>query len=108
VAFLCLFFGALSIFLGQAWAEGKGELATGRHRAESGQETDKMYAAIVHRLYASMIKQKKNSPAANNSLRVANHHRHRCFVNNSTINAQIVNQTKGDDLSIICERNYKA
>jgi len=27
-------------FLGQAWAEGKGELATCRHRADSGQETD--------------------------------------------------------------------
>jgi hypothetical protein len=33
---------------GQARAEGKGELATGRHRADSGQETGKMYAAIVY------------------------------------------------------------
>ena len=27
-------------FVGQAWVEGKGELATCRHRADSGQETD--------------------------------------------------------------------
>jgi len=31
----------------QAWAEGKGKLATCRHRADSGGETVKMYAAIV-------------------------------------------------------------
>jgi len=36
----CNFLGAHHIFLGQAWAEGKGELATCRHRADSGQETD--------------------------------------------------------------------
>jgi len=35
------------IFSGKAWAEGKGVLATCRHRADSGRETDKMYAAIV-------------------------------------------------------------
>ena len=28
------------IFLGQAWAEGKGELATCRHRVDCGRETD--------------------------------------------------------------------
>jgi len=31
------------IFLGQGWAEGKGELATCRHCADSGQETDCTY-----------------------------------------------------------------
>jgi hypothetical protein len=46
--FLCHFLGALSIFLGQAWAEGKGKLATSRRRADSGGETVKMYAAIVY------------------------------------------------------------
>jgi hypothetical protein len=46
--FLCHFLGALSIFLGQAWAEGKGKLATSRQRADSGRETVKMYAAIVY------------------------------------------------------------
>jgi len=35
---LCYFLGAHHIILGQAWAEGKGELATCRHRADSGQE----------------------------------------------------------------------
>jgi len=34
-------------FLGQAWAEGKGELATCRSRAGIGRELVKMYAAIV-------------------------------------------------------------
>jgi hypothetical protein len=34
--------------LGQAWAEGKGKLATSRQRADSGEETVKMYAAIVY------------------------------------------------------------
>jgi len=32
--------GAHYIFLGQAWAEGKGALAMSRHCADSGQETD--------------------------------------------------------------------
>jgi hypothetical protein len=46
--FLCYLSGAHHIVLGQAWAEGKGELATSRHRADSGRETwIKMYAAIV-------------------------------------------------------------
>jgi len=36
LSFFCSFLGALYIFLGQAWAEGKGELATCRHRADSG------------------------------------------------------------------------
>jgi hypothetical protein len=35
-------------FLGQAFAEGKGELATSRLRADSGREPVKMYAAIVY------------------------------------------------------------
>ena len=37
---LCNFLGAHLAFLGEAWAEGNGELATCRHRADSGQETD--------------------------------------------------------------------
>ena len=32
--------GVNHIFLGQAWAEGVGVLATSRHCAHSGQETD--------------------------------------------------------------------
>jgi len=32
--------------MGQAWAEGKGKLATCRHRADSGGETVKKCAAI--------------------------------------------------------------
>ena len=44
VSFLCLslfdFLGALLFFLGQAWAEGKGALASGRHCADSGHEKD--------------------------------------------------------------------
>jgi hypothetical protein len=40
---------SLHIFLGQAWAEGKGEeLATCRHSADSGRELGKMYAVIVY------------------------------------------------------------
>jgi len=38
--FLCNFLGAHHIFLEQAWAEGKGVLATGRHCTDSGQELD--------------------------------------------------------------------
>ena len=38
--FRCSFLGAHHIFLGQAWAEGGGELATSRYCADSGQETD--------------------------------------------------------------------
>jgi len=38
--FLCNSLGAHHIVLGKAWAEGSGELATCRHRADSGQETD--------------------------------------------------------------------
>jgi len=45
--FPCNFFGAHYIFLGQAWAEGKGELTTSRHRKDSERETwTKMSAAI--------------------------------------------------------------
>ena len=40
----CDFFGAHHIFLGQAWAEGRGELATRRHLADSGREPVKVYA----------------------------------------------------------------
>jgi len=43
------------IFLGLAWAEGKGELATCRHRAHSGWET----RHSLDRLHARMNKQKK-------------------------------------------------
>ena len=38
LSLICYLLGALYIFLGQAWAEGKGELATCRHRADCGQE----------------------------------------------------------------------
>jgi len=38
-SFLGNFLGAHLIFLGPAWAEGKGELATCSHRADSGQRT---------------------------------------------------------------------
>jgi len=38
--FFCNSLGAHLIFWGQAWVEGKGELATCRHCADSGQETD--------------------------------------------------------------------
>jgi hypothetical protein len=59
--FICHFFGAPSIFLGQAWAEGKGKLATCRHRADSGGETVKnVRRHSLDRLHASMNKQKKN------------------------------------------------
>jgi len=37
---LCNFLDAHLDLLGQAWAGAKGELATCRHRADSGQETD--------------------------------------------------------------------
>jgi hypothetical protein len=33
--------------ISQAWAEGKGELATSRLRADSGQETDSVYFAMI-------------------------------------------------------------
>jgi hypothetical protein len=49
--FFCLSFVislVFYIFSGKAWAEGKGELATCRHRADSGRELGKMYAAIVY------------------------------------------------------------
>ena len=60
--FLCHFLGALSIFLGQAWAEGKGKLATSRQRANSGGETVKnVRRHSLDRLHASMNKQKKKS-----------------------------------------------
>jgi hypothetical protein len=36
-----------TIFMGQAWVDGRGKLATSCHRADSGEETVKMYAAIV-------------------------------------------------------------
>jgi len=39
ISFVKTFLGAYLNLLGQAWAEGKGELATCRHRAGSGRET---------------------------------------------------------------------
>ena len=36
--FLCSFLGSLYLFRGKAWVEGKGELATSLHRADSGRE----------------------------------------------------------------------
>jgi len=44
----CSLLGALSLTWGQAWAEGKGELAMCRHRADSGRELVGMHAAIVY------------------------------------------------------------
>jgi hypothetical protein len=55
------FLGVSIILLGQAWAEGKGKLATRRHRADSGGETVKnVRRRSLDRLHASMNKQKKN------------------------------------------------
>jgi hypothetical protein len=51
----------LLFFLGQAWAEGNGKLATCRHRADSGGEmVYKVHRRSLDRLHASMIKQKNN------------------------------------------------
>jgi hypothetical protein len=62
VSFICHLFGAPSISLGQALAEGKGKLATCRHRADSGGETVKnVRRHSLDRLHASMIKQKKKT-----------------------------------------------
>jgi hypothetical protein len=45
--------------LGQAWADGKGKLATSCHRADSGGETVKnVRHHSLDRLHASMNKQK--------------------------------------------------
>ena len=64
LSLFCHFFGASSIFLGQAWADGKGKLATCRHRADSGGETVKnVRRHSLDRLHASMIKQKKKLAA---------------------------------------------
>jgi len=41
LSLFCHFIGSPSIFLGQAWVDGKGKLATYRHRADSGGETVK-------------------------------------------------------------------
>jgi len=40
-SFLCNSFGAHHYFLGQAWSEGKGVLATGPYCADSGEEPDR-------------------------------------------------------------------
>ena len=62
LSLFCHFVGAPSSFLGQAWADGKGKLATCRHRADSGGETVKKCTRhSLDRLHASMIKQKKQS-----------------------------------------------
>jgi len=61
VHFLCSSRVISHIFLGQAWAEGKGEIATCRHRADSGQENGQnMRRHSLDRLYASINKQKKS------------------------------------------------
>jgi len=52
--FFCNSLGAHHIFVGQAWAEGKGVLATSRRCADSGQETDCIYPRHdLHRSHAS-------------------------------------------------------
>jgi len=59
LSLICHFFGAPSIFLGQAQADGKGKLATCCHRADSGGETVKnVHRYSLDRLHASMIKKK--------------------------------------------------
>jgi hypothetical protein len=51
---------SFTIFMGQAWADGKGKLATCRHRADSGGKTVKnVRRHSLDRLHASMIKQNK-------------------------------------------------
>jgi len=72
LSLICHFFGAPSIFLGQAWADGKGKLATCRHRADSGGETGKnVRRHSLDRLHASMIKQKKKTQAVITILQLA-------------------------------------
>jgi hypothetical protein len=57
--FICNFLGAFYI-LGQARAEGKGELATCHHRTDSRQETGRLYFALIYiGLVRTMTKQKK-------------------------------------------------
>ena len=52
--FFCNLLGAHDSFLGQAWAEGKGVLATSRNCEDSGQETDCTYPRHdLHRSHAS-------------------------------------------------------
>jgi len=60
ISFVKTFLGAYLNLLGQAWAEDKGELATCRHRADSGRETwmEKARRHSLDRLHASMNKQK--------------------------------------------------
>ena len=61
LSLFCHFFGVPSIFLGQAWADGKGKRATCHHHVDSGGETVKNVCHYsLDRLHASMIKQKKN------------------------------------------------
>jgi len=50
-------------FLEQAWAEGKGELATSRlARTADGKPGENVRRYDLYRSHASMNKQKKNSP----------------------------------------------
>jgi len=66
LSFICHFLGAPFIFLGQAWADDKGKLATCRHRADTSRETAKnVRRHSLDRLHASMIKQKKMAATAN-------------------------------------------
>jgi hypothetical protein len=59
VSFICPFL-FVTIFTGQAWADGKGKLATSSHCADSGGETVKnVRRHSLDRLHASMNKQKK-------------------------------------------------
>jgi hypothetical protein len=48
LSFLCNFLDAPFTFLEQAWAEGKGELAMSRLRADCGRETDSLCIAIIY------------------------------------------------------------
>ena len=62
-SFLCNSLGAHHIFVGQAWAEGKGDLATSRQRADSEQETDCTYSRhdLIGRTRVMNKQKKKNS-----------------------------------------------
>jgi hypothetical protein len=57
--------------LGQAWADGKGKLATNRHRADSGGETVKnVRRHSLDRLHASMNEQKKKKTMAHDGMSI--------------------------------------
>lgn len=66
----CKTLGAHTLSWGQAWAEGEGELATFRHRADSGRELGKNMRRIVYkgRLHARIIRRGEGLPDADGFL----------------------------------------